>query len=397
MHTVAVPDPQREALLAAADELGRRFAGRLPEIEANRCLPQDMAEELAGAGLYRMLTPQAYGGLEVSVATFVEVVERLARHEASAAWCTFITCTASILAAYLPEDGARSLFADPQLKAAGVFAPRGKAVRAVQDGVAGYRVSGRWAWGSASKNADVILGGCVILTDQGKPETLADGSVRIQAMVFRRDQVRWLDNWDTFGLLGSGSGEFEVQEVFVAAQHSASLIADQPLPRTLYRFPAFGLLGIGVGAVALGIARHALDSLVELAQVRTPQFSGKTLDQRPAAQQAVARAEADLRAARAFVMEAVAQAWQEAEQRGVIPVAQRRDIRLATTHAVDVAREIVGSMYQMGGGAALFANSPLQQCLRDIHVVSQHFMVSESTYELVGRLFLGLDTNVSML
>ncbi|WP_447593889.1 acyl-CoA dehydrogenase family protein [Aquipseudomonas campi] len=397
MSTVAVPDPQREALLAAADEIGRRAAARLPEIEANRFLPQDLADELASAGLYRMLTPRDYGGLEVSVETFVEVVERLARYEASAAWCTFIDCTACILAAYLPKEGACELFSDPQLKAAGVFAPRGKAVREVRDGVPGFRITGRWAWGSASRNADIILGGCVIITEQGKPETLADGSVRVQAMVFRRDQVSWLDNWDTFGLCGSGSGEFEVRDVFVAEQHSASLAADEPLPRALYRFPAFGLLGIGVGAVALGIARHAVDSLCELALVRTPQFSGKTLDQRPTTQQAVAKAEAGLRSARAFMLESVRRAWDEAEQNGVIPVEQRRDIRLATTHAVETARTIVTSMYQLGGGASIFDNSPLQQCLRDIHVVTQHFMVSESTYELVGRLFLGLDTNVSML
>ncbi|MBC6624494.1 acyl-CoA dehydrogenase family protein [Pseudomonas carnis] len=396
MSTVAPSDSQREDLLASADDLGRRCAARSKEIEANRFLPQDLAEALAGAGLYRMLTPREYGGLEVSVETFVEVIERLASYEASAAWCTFIDCTACILAAYLPNEGASELFSNPQLKAAGVFAPRGKATREVRDGVPGFRISGRWAWGSASKNADIVLGGCMVLNEQGKPEILPDGFTRVQMMVFRRDQVTWLNNWDTFGLRGSGSGEFEVHDVFVAEHHSASLTDDEPLPRTLYRFPAFGLLGIGVGAVALGIARHALDSLCDLAKVRTPQFSGKTLDQRPGTQQAIAKAEAGLRSARAFLMESVRQAWNEAEQQGVIALEKRRDIRLATTYAVEIARNIVTSMYQLGGGSSIFDSSPLQQCLRDIHVVTQHFMVSESTYEVVGRLFLGLDTNVSM-
>ncbi|MDR8373559.1 acyl-CoA dehydrogenase family protein [Pseudomonas lactis] len=396
MSAVAFLDFNRPNLLASAEHLGRRCASRLPEIEANRFLPQDLAEDLASAGLYRMLTPREYGGLEVSVETFVEVIERLATFEASAAWCTFINCTACILAAYLPEAGAQELFSDPQLKAAGVFAPRGKALREVCEGVSGFRISGRWSWGSASKNADIILGGCVIVNEEGKPETLSDGSVRVQAMVFRRDQVKWLNNWDTFGLCGSGSGEFEVHDVFVAEHHSASLTADEPLSRVLYRFPAFGLLGIGVGAVALGIAQHALESLCELAQVRTPQFSGKTLDQRPTTQQAVAKAEAGLRSARAFMMESVRRAWAEAEQNSVIPLQQRRDIRLATTHAVETARNVVTSMYQLGGGSSIFDSSPLQQCLRDIHVVTQHFMVSESTYELVGRLILGVDTNVAM-
>ena len=150
MSTVAPSDSQREDLLASADDLGRRCAARSKEIEANRFLPQDLAEALAGAGLYRMLTPREYGGLEVSVETFVEVIERLASYEASAAWCTFIDCTACILAAYLPNEGASELFSNPQLKAAGVFAPRGKATREVRDGVPGFRISGRWAWGSAT-------------------------------------------------------------------------------------------------------------------------------------------------------------------------------------------------------------------------------------------------------
>ena len=301
-----------------------------------------------------------------------------------------------MLAAYLPQDSARELYGEPNLKASGVFAPRGKAVRTVQDGVPGYRISGRWSWGSASRNADLILGGCLIINEQGKPETLADGSPRVQLMAFRRDQVQHLDNWSALGLCGSGSGEYEVRDVFVAERHSASLTADQPLAQPLYRFPVFGLLGIGVGAVALGLARHALDHMNELARERMPQFSSKPLAERATTQQAIARGEASVRAARALLMESLGSAWEQAES-GAISIEQRRDIRLATTHAVHAAQDVIGSMYQLGGGAAIFDNSPLQRCLRDIHVVTQHFMVSESTYELTGRLFLGLDTNVSML
>lgn len=397
MTKTCAHDARREELLAIADDLRQRFAPRLDELEAGRCLPQDMAEALAGAGLYRLLTPREYGGYEVPVDTFVEVIERLARTDASIAWCTFIACTSCVLAAYLPEDGARELYGAANLKAAGVFAPRGKAVREVLDGVPGYRVSGRWAWGSASRNADLILGGCLVLDANGQPETLADGSPRVQSMAFRRDQVRNLENWDAFGLRGSGSGEFEVRDAFVAERHSASLLADQPLPRPLYRFPVFGLLGIGIGAVALGVARHALDELLALARERTPQFSAKPLALHATTQQAVARAEASLRAARALLMESLASAWEHAERDGAIPLEQRRDIRLATTHAVHSARDVVSAMFQLGGGAAIFDSSALQRCLRDIHVVNQHFMVSDATYELTGRLFLGLDTNVSML
>lgn len=391
------PVSQRDILLATADAAAARFAMRVEEIEANSYLPQDIADDLASAGLYRLLTPVEYGGLEISVELFVEIIERLAQTDASAAWCTFISCTSCVLAGYLDPAVSVKLYGNPDLKAAGVFAPRGKAIRETRDGQPGFRVSGRWFWGSATKNADVIQGGCLVLDADGKPELLPGGRPRVQSILFDRSQVTHLNNWDAFGLLGSGSGEFEVDDVFVPEAYSACLMADRPLDRPLYRFPVFGLLGIGIGAVALGVGRHAMDTLIDLAGDKTPQSSSKTLAMRASTQQAVARAEASWRSARAFMLDAVRAGWHEAEKTGEIAVNTRRDIRLATTHAVHSAQEIVSTMYRLGGGNAIFAQSPLQRCLRDIHVITQHFMVSDSTYELTGRLLLGLDTDITML
>ncbi len=388
---------QREALLAVADAAASRFGPRVAEIEATGYLPQDIADDLAAVGLYRLLTPAEYGGHEISVELFVEIIERLAQTDASTAWCTFISCTSCVLAGYLDPELSQQLYGNPHLKAAGVFAPRGKATREIRDGVPGFRVTGSWFWGSATKNADVVQGGCLVLGADGKPELLPSGRPRVQSILFDRSQISHMDNWDSFGLLGSGSGEFAVNDVFVPEARSACLMSDLPMARPLYRFPVFGLLGIGIGAVALGVARHAMDALLELAQDKTPQSSSKTLAMRTSTQQAVARAEAQWRSARAFLMDAVRAGWDEAEKTGEISVDSRRDIRLATTHAVHSAQDVVSSMYQLGGGNSIFAQSPLQHCLRDIHVITQHFMVSDSTYELTGRLLLGLDTDTSML
>lgn len=397
MTTISISqDAQRAHLLAAAQAVSARIAPRGAEIEALQFLPQDIADDLARAGLYKMLTPAEYGGYECHVGTFVDVIERLAQTDASAAWCAFISCTSCVLAAYLPPSVARDLYGEPDLKAAGVFAPRGRAVREVSNGVSGYRVSGRWSWGSATKNADLIQGGCLIVGPDGKPETLPGGGVRIQSLIFQRSQVTHLDNWNTFGLCGSGSGEFEVKDAFVPEEHSACLMADKALDKPLYKFPVFGLLGIGIGAVALGIARTAINALTTLATDKTPQSSSKTLAMRSMTQQGVARAEAKWRSSRAFMFEAIESAWAVAET-GEISVNHRRDIRLATTHAVNSAQEIISSMYQLGGGSSLFEQSPLQKCLRDISVAAQHLMVSDSTYELTGRIFLGIETDTTML
>lgn len=384
-------------LLASTERLATGIAPRSAEIEALRFLPQDIADTLAGAGLYRMLTPADYGGLECHVVTFVEVIELLAQTEASAAWCTFISCTSCVLAAYLSPVVARDLFGDINLKAAGVTAPRGHAVREIKDGISGYRVSGRWSWGSATKNADLIQGGCLIYGSDGKPEMLESGRPRIQLMVFKRDQVVSLDNWSAFGLCGSGSGEYEVDKIFIPEEYSVCLTEDSALDRPLYKFPIFGLLGIGIGAVALGIARKAIDVLSDLANEKTPQSSGRTLAMRPATQQEVAVSEAKLRSSRAFLLDAIRSAWNAAEMGGDISIEHRRDIRLATTYAVNSAKEIVSSMFKLGGGSSVFEQSPLQKCFRDINVAAQHMMVSDATYELTGRIFLGQETDMSML
>lgn len=383
--------------LDAAEELALAVAPRVDEIERNRFLPQDIADRAARLGLHRLFVPAAYGGLEANPMTLVEVAERVARVDGSTAWCVFIGATSGMTAAFLPPEEARACFGDPMGIAAGVFAPRGQARHAVESGVAGYRVSGRWQWGSGSRNARTIMGGAVIVGDDGKPEMAPEGVPQNRMMVFSADQVTLHDTWNVSGLCGTGSTDFEVRDVFVPAARAPSLISDKPLARPLYCFPTFGLLGIGIAAVALGLARGSIDALVELAGGKTPQGSSKPLALRAKSQLDVSEAEALTRSARAYLAETVAAAWEAAGDEGAITVEHRRDIRLATTHAVRAATRAVDLMYTLGGGTSVYKTSPLQRHFRDVHVATQHMMVSDATFELTGRLFLGVPTNTAML
>ena len=389
--------PQHPALMQAAEQAALLLAGRSREIEAQRWLPQDIADSMAASGLYRLLTPRAYGGHEASPTSFFLVIERLAQADAAAAWCCFISCTSSVLAAYLPEAEAHAIFSKPELKTAGVFAPRGRARACVQDGVSGLRVSGRWPWGSGTHNADIISAGCLLLDDDGQAALLADGTPRVVSVLLERAQVRLLDNWDSFGLCGTGSGEFEAQDAFVPLGRSASLFDGPRIARPLYRFPVFGLLALSIAAVATGIANQALAGFIAQASRTVPQASSKPLASKATVQDAVARAEAALRSARAFLLSSMATAWQAAQHGGDPPLDCRRDLRLASTHAVQTAAEVVRRVYTLAGGAAVFADSPLQRSLRDVQVATQHMMVNDATYELTGRLLLGLPTQVHTL
>ena len=380
--------------LARAEQAAALLAGRSADIEAARRLPADLAQALAELGLMRLLTPAAYGGDELHPLPYFHTIERLARADASAAWCSFIACTASLVAAYLPADVAAPLFGRPALKAAGVFAPRGTAV---PDGD-GLRLSGRWAWGSGVHHADVVVVGCLVRGADGRPETTAAGAPRVRSVVVDARHVRTLDNWTAMGMCGTGSGEFEITDAWVPQSHTACLIDGAPVvDSALYRFPVFGLLALSIAAVASGIARLALDELVALASTKVPQGGQRTLAQRPAVHEAVARAEAQWRGARAYVSEAIDAAWHQAARGDALDVAARRDLRLAITHTVHTAAAVVDRMHTLGGGDAVFAASPLQRCLRDVHVATQHMMVAEPTFELTGRLLLGQPTGVEML
>jgi len=200
------------------------------------------------------------------------------------------------------------------------------------------------------------------------------------------------------GLRGTGSHDLEVDDVFVPAGRAVSLMTDRPLADgPLFRFPVFGLLALGIAAVATGIARTAIDALVAIAGAKTPTGSKRLLGERAAIQMQVAQAEAALESSRAWLRASVAAAWDAACSRGSISVAERATLRLAATEATTRATRAVDLMYEAGGGTSIYVTSPLQRCFRDIHVVTQHAMVSPATYELTGRLLLGLDTDSAML
>jgi len=324
----------------------------------------------------------------------MEAIEILGRADGASAWCAFIGATSGSVLARIPESAAREIFSTPETLLSGVFAPRGKAV-AVEGG---YRVEGQWQWGSGTQNADWILAGCQIIRD-GEPERLRNGTPRSRMMLVPASDVEFLDTWYVSGLSGTGSTDFAIRDRFVPEQHAVGLGGDgsQIIDRPLYAFPQFGLLGMGIAAVALGLARAAINELIEIAGGKTPAASARPLAARASTQIDVSRAEAMLRSARAFYYEAIEAAWQKACESGAIETEHRRDIRLATTHATQTSAGVVDLMYSLGGGTSVYRRSPLQRIFRDVHVATQHMMVSSSTYELTGRLLLGLETDTAML
>lgn len=378
--------------LAAVEALSEEIRSRADEIERARRIPRDLSRSFAAAGLFRMCVPSVYGGLELAPAQTMRTIEAVARADGSSAWCVFIGATSGTVLALLSPDSAREIFHRPDVLLGGVFAPRGRAL--ASEG--GFRVTGRWPWGSGTQNADWVMGGCQVIRD-GEPERMKGGAPRSRMMIAPADEIEFFDTWHASGLCGTGSTDFAMNDLFVPERRAAGLGVDGPLQRPLYAFPQFGLLAMGIAAVAMGLARAAIDELVRVAGGKTPQGSSRPLALRPAAQSDVSQAEALLRSARAFYYESVECAWEMACERLAIDDEQRRDVRLATTHATRASAAAVDLMYHLGGGSSVYRESPLQRIFRDVHVATQHMMVSPATLELTGRLFLGLETDTTLL
>ncbi len=378
---------------ARARELAPHVRARADEIEAARKLPADLHRTLAAAGFYRCWAPRECGGLELPVWPVAELFEALATADGSVAWCTFIACTSATALATLPADTARAVFAPSETTLlSGVFAPLGVAEK---DGD-GFRVTGRWPFGSGTQNADWVLAGCR-LQENGAPMTRSGGAPRTHMVLVPAREVEFLDTWHVSGLCGTGSTDFALANVHVPAERVVGYLRERAPDRPLFRFPNFTLLALGIGMVGLGLARAAIEELTALAGAKRPTGSARTLAERPAVQSAVAESEAELRAARAFLREAVDAAWARAENGEPVPVALRRDLRLATSHAARVSARVALRMYELGGATSIYRRSPLQRIFRDAHVATQHLMVAPPTFELAGRMFLGLPTDTGSL
>ncbi|SES33973.1 Acyl-CoA dehydrogenase [Lentzea xinjiangensis] len=359
-------------------DLAREVA---PRTEAARALPPELLTAIGATGLFRAGVPESLGGAELPPARTLAAAETIARGDASAGWCVSIAATSSLLAAYLPEEGAAEVFADPGVIAAGVWAPKGRGVEA--DG--GVVVSGRWPFCSGIQHAGWLFAGFV------------DSSGALKVAALPRASLEVLDTWHTTGLRGTGSHDSVARDVFVPEHRILSVLDGPVRDGALYRFPVFGFFAASVAAAAMGNAFGALDDFVALAGDRRTLGSSRTLAERSSTHVAVAKAEASLRAARAFFHEAVEEAWQAARGTEAVPVGTRSALRLAATHATRTAREVVSALYDLAGGGAIYDGAPLQRRFRDAHTASAHFQVNEASYELPGKVLLGVPARTEML
>jgi alkylation response protein AidB-like acyl-CoA dehydrogenase len=385
-----------EDLVAAARDLAPLIREYADEAERERQLSEPVVAALHRAGIFRMWVPRELGGPEADPVTFMRVLEELARADGSVAWVVANCASFSSYTALLPEEGAHEVWDDLAALVARSGSRRGLCKALAVEG--GYRVTGRWAFVSGIDHAGwVVTGGAVY--DGDAPRLDAGGRpVQISA-VAPRDSITIHDTWYVSGLCGTGSNEYSIDDVFVPERRILSLASRVPrCSGAFYRIPSSTAFPAEFAPMLLGMARTAIDALVELATDKVPTYGpGRALRELPGVQRSVARAGGLLESARAYYYQEIQALWERAQHGDPLDLAGRGRVRLAATHACLAAAEAVDLVYTAGASDSIFRHSRLQRCFRDIHAASQTIMANEEIGLLpAGRVLLGLEPGTPM-
>jgi alkylation response protein AidB-like acyl-CoA dehydrogenase len=365
-----------------------------PRIEAACALPADVLDALHEAKMFRMLLPRSCGGAELELATFFQVICAIAAGDASTAWCMSQSAGCSMSAAYMAPEAAREVFGDPRAAVAWGFST-GPQCRAVPV-PGGWQVNGTWGFGSGSRHATWLGAHCHVPDASERTMLLPRAAASIKA-----------DSWNVVGLRGTGSDTYSVTDLFVPAKHSLvpratgrdQHQAEDALPEpeserreqgALYRFSPMNVYQCGFAGVGLGVARATLAAFVTLARGKTTSGTNLVLREDSRIQTRIAQSEARLAACEAWILQLLRVMWEECAASGSAGFENRVKLRLASTHAIHEARQVVEDCYADAGATAIFESQPFERRLSDIHAVTQQVQASTVHLQSVGQHMLGL-------
>ncbi len=380
-----MPATTTEPILDAVKALSPSIAARAEEIERARRLPPDLVDELLAAGCFRMLVPRSHGGAQLDLPAQMQVLEELARADASVAWTVMIGSVGPVLFRMLPRASFDALYAaGPDVIVAAVSNPTGVATPVE----GGYRVTGQWAFASGCQHAHWFIGHCVV--DDGREPP-------VRMMVLPPSDVEVKDTWSVSGLCGTGSHDVVANGAFVPDELSFVVFGSDPsVDVPPLRIPEVTRAAIQIASVTIGVARGALDEILALAIDKTPAFAEGPLASNPLFQNQFGEAETQLRTARTALRAEADIVWAKAQAGSPLTPEDRAHVRGTTTWATRTAAAVVNTAYQAGGSSSIYTSNPLQRRLRDAHVLTQHFTMKADTFTKVGAVLAGQEVDLTL-
>lgn len=385
--------PAQNAGVEAARSLRDCVRANAEASENARTLDKETVEALWQSGLMQYANPREAGGSEPSLVDLIPVWEELAWQDGSVGWIGIANLpSTAFAAAYLPDAGFAEVFTanDHRVTMGGQFAPNGQGQ--IADG--GFRVTGRWSFGSGIGHSEYICGGFIPFRD-GAPLMSDDGLPDMRVAVFPRDEIRITDGWHVTGLKATGSYDYECDDVFVPEHRTYPLFTREPRRGgAVYRLGIMPITGAGHGAWALGVSRSCLDDVMELAATRQRMGDASTLAHKMTFQKGLAHHESMWRAAWCLLRDANEAVQEKLEAGADLTLEMRADLRLAATYATEASREIVQWAHLAAGTTAIREGSRLERAFRDMYTGTQHTFIGEKTYIDSANVLLGLTEQV---
>jgi len=374
-----------QEILARLDELAVMFRDSAAEGDRLARLPKYVVRALVQHGLFRLWIPKRCGGFELDLPEALQIYEAAARLDGSIGWAVMIGSGGGLFAAYLDAATASSIYARPEAVIAGSGAPDGRAFR--ERG--GYRVSGCWHYASGAHYATTFTANCLVM-DGGTLAFGPDGKPLIRAMAFEAPQVAILPVWDPTGMRGTGSDDFEVRDAFVPEGRSFSL-SDAPRETgPLYRLPFGVLTELPVTAVAVGIARHALDLFASLAHVKKLHGTSALLMSDPVVQVTFGAAHATWQLAKSSLDSLAHKAWDAVRANRALTPKDLAEITAGCVYCVAKLRAALGELMALTGMTAIQPESELARAWRDYQALAAHGSVSPRHLGSTGATLLQL-------
>lgn len=385
--------PQGETILAQVRSLAPAIVEAGDAIDRTHDLPTSLFVGLRERDLFRLVQPRDYGGIELDPPSLVQVCEEVAKHDASTAWCLGQTNICAYVAGYLPPDTVRTIFG-PQT---GITAwGPGPAQAKVVPG--GYRLTGKFDFASGSRLATWLGAHVPVFESDGSRCTGSDGRPTITTLLFPKSQAEVHDTWHVMGLRGTGSDSYTVTDLFVPEAYSLHRHPSIK-PRVagkLYVFTQSTLYAPSFAGIAMGIARAYMDAFVRDMKDTTPRGAARSRGDNNVMQATVGRSEATLRAARRYLLSEVAEIWADVQHQDVLTEDQLMRIRMASTWAIQSAKQVVSDMWTATGALAIFNTYGFERRFRDIHTVTQQFQGHPAHFETVGQALLGREPDRPM-
>lgn len=363
--------------MESAIELAKAAEKRKEEIEQNRNIPADIIQQVQSLSLSRLWVAKEYNGSQKPVQEVMNIWQKMAYYNGSLAWVVSVTNCSSLISGFLPQDLAKAVFKSENSMVGGFAGPAGVATAEAN----GIRVTGKWSWGSGVTHCTHIVAGVRLMKD--------DAMVGAGIVFLLPEEVTFIDNWHVMGMKGTHSIDYSVQDLIIGNDRwipfpPAKPIIDAPL----YRFSFLGALSLSIAAVGLGLAERARDEIRKIVQQKVSLGQNSPLSKQPIIQDKIGIIEGNFLAAQSLFYNTILEAQKETEN-NICSVPMKSKIRLTACMTTQLCLNVVRDAYDLAGGSAIWESNKLEELHRDMHVVSQHAMVSSANFRTVGAVSLG--------